>query len=486
MTDYQKIVQLRNSGKTQAEIADQLGISRRSVIRYLKQGKIPKYSRPNKSNRPDPMENFYQIASDKIESNPKILLTDLYDYLCGLGYTGSERTLRRKTRDQRRQLKAKEVYFQREVKPGEIMEGDFTELYLEIGGKRRKVYLWVTSLPYSNSYYATAYYNCTFECFADGSVNAFNEFGGIAQKYRLDNMSPAVSKILSGKDRVVTQRYKDFQDHYGFMQDFCNPAKGNEKGNVESNIGHFKKRLLSQIALHQLTFTYIDALREYVWSFCKERNNTAQIKPRFEQEGLQSLPSQRFKPFRTTVVKISRYSLFNLDRTGHQYSVPSQYIGLSLEARVYYDRIEVVQADQVVAQHKRLHGRCGHVSIQLEHVIDGLIRKPGAMKDWKHRDVLFDRPAWRRFYELQKSQGRSDKEFLSCLRLIKQHGRSLVTLAMELAAEGQADLSSTALENLITNRLDNIYDIKPIKTDLTVYDDLMGGKLHGSESKSQS
>ncbi len=89
MTDYQQIVQLRNKGKTQVEIAKTLGISRRSVIRYLKQGKIPKYSRANKSCRVDPMEDFYQLANEKIESNPKILLSELYDYLCGLGYTGS-------------------------------------------------------------------------------------------------------------------------------------------------------------------------------------------------------------------------------------------------------------------------------------------------------------------------------------------------------------------------------------------------------------
>jgi response regulator of citrate/malate metabolism len=43
MSDFQKIIQLRNSGKTQEEIADLVGISRRSVIRYLKYGSIPVY-----------------------------------------------------------------------------------------------------------------------------------------------------------------------------------------------------------------------------------------------------------------------------------------------------------------------------------------------------------------------------------------------------------------------------------------------------------
>jgi len=45
MTEFQRIIQLRNEGKTQDEIAKIVGVSRRSVIRYLKMGKIPEYSR---------------------------------------------------------------------------------------------------------------------------------------------------------------------------------------------------------------------------------------------------------------------------------------------------------------------------------------------------------------------------------------------------------------------------------------------------------
>ena len=485
MIEFQQIVQLRNSGLTHKEIAARVGVSVRSVSRYLKAGKIPKYSRAVKASRPDPLLGFYELAQTKLESDPTVLLSELFDYLVAKGYQGSERTLRRKTVDIRRRLKSKELYFQRAIIPGEIMEGDFTEFNLEIGGVNRKVYLWVTTLPYSNCYFATPYYHCSFECFADGSVNAFNEFNGIAKKYRLDNMSPAVSKILSGKERLVTERYKAFQDHYGFEQDFCNPGKGNEKGNVESNIRHIKKKLLSQIGLHQLTFASIEALKDYVWQFCRLHNEATGVQDLFAQEALQSLPCQTFSAYRTTVAKINKYALFSLDKTGHLYSVPSRYIGLSMEVRIYYDRIEIIDQALVIAQHKRLYGPTGLVSIQLEHIIDGLLKKPGAMSDWKHRHILFERPAWQRFYQQIILQGGKNKDYLSCLRLINQHGRDLVTLAMELAMEGEADLSSTALENLITSQMDNIYQIKPLEASLEHYDHLMGGKVHGCKPESK-
>jgi predicted transcriptional regulator len=107
MSDFKQLIQLRNSGKTQDEISKILGISRRSVVRYLKDGKIPIYSRENKSNRTDPIKSFLQEVKDKLKLSPKIELSDLFNHIKALGYTGSERTLRRKTRDLRLELKNK-------------------------------------------------------------------------------------------------------------------------------------------------------------------------------------------------------------------------------------------------------------------------------------------------------------------------------------------------------------------------------------------
>lgn len=485
MTEFQRIIQLRNAGKTQDEIAKIVGVSRRSVIRYLKMGKIPEYSRANKSTRADPLAAYFDIAVAKLEEDSTILLSELYEYLQRQGYTGSARSLRRKTFELRQKLKTKEVYFQREVHPGEVMEGDFTELWLVVGNTKRKIYLWVTTLPFSNAFFATAFYNCTFECFAHGSIKAFEEFNGIAQKYRLDNMSPAVSKILKGKDRLVTKRFKEFQEHYGFKQDFCNPARGNEKGNVESNIRHIKSKLLSKIQLDKVTFSTLESLREYLWTLCRTHNKEQKVQSKFIQESLINLPAYPFNSFRTTVAKINKFSLFSLDKTRHMYSVPSQYIGLSLEVRIYFDRVDIIEKTQVIASHKRLYGPCGIVSIQLEHVINGLVKKPGAMDDWKHRHVLFERPAWQSFYKKLIEQGGKNKDYLSCLRLIKQHGKELVTLAMEVAITENKPLSSTMLEQLIANDMSNIYQLKPLDIHLEHYDELIKGATHGCEPESK-
>jgi len=76
MDQFSEIITLRNKGISQAEIAKQLGVSRRSIIRYLKTGQIPCYKRVIKSNRQDPMEGFYDLAKNKIESAGEFFYDD--------------------------------------------------------------------------------------------------------------------------------------------------------------------------------------------------------------------------------------------------------------------------------------------------------------------------------------------------------------------------------------------------------------------------
>jgi transposase len=485
MTDYKQIIQLRNKGNSQEDIAKAIGISRRTVIRYLKDGNIPQYSRKNPSNRTDPMNGFYQIVKEKLELNAKLPISELYEYISMKGYEGSERTLRRKTRDLRAYLKGVEVYFQREVHPGEIMEGDFTEFHITIGKTKKKIYLWVTSLPFSNSYFATPFYHCSFEAFAEGSVESFKAFNGIAKKYRLDNMSPVVTKILSGKDRVITARFAQLQKHYGFEQDFCNPGRGNEKGNVEANNKYIKKKIYARISLNKLSFTTLEAFRKFVWQLCHEHNQKQLVQSKFQLEKLSPIPSCEFKCFRTAVVSVNKYSLFTLEKTGHMYSVPSQHIGLSLETRIYTSKIDVLYNGKIICSHSRIYGPRGHTSIRAEHIIDGLVKKPGAMKDWKYREILIEKPAWKRFYDRMIAAGRTDKDYLACLKLINVHGNELITVAMELAIEGTEELSASHLKKIILNDMDNIYEIKPLELDLQQYDDFLTGGNNGSKFEGQ-
>ena len=60
------------------------------------------------------------------------------------------------------------------------------------------------------------------------------------RRLRYDNLKIAVKKILRRHQREETERLIAFRSHWGFQTEFCNPARGNEKGGVEGEVGYFR------------------------------------------------------------------------------------------------------------------------------------------------------------------------------------------------------------------------------------------------------
>src|SRR5881397_3925851 len=68
-------------------------------------------------------------------------------------------------------------------------------------------------------------------------------------------------------------------------------------------------------------------------------------------------------------------SLISVQR--NRYSVHSRLVGEMVEARVRPDTVEIWYGDRKVEELPRLRGRCKH-RIDYRHIIDWLVRKPGA------------------------------------------------------------------------------------------------------------
>src|SRR2546422_3167222 len=89
-----------------------------------------------------------------------------------------------------------------------------------------------------------AYYHATQQAFLEAHEFAFQFFGGVFRRLRYDNLKSAVKKILRGYQREETERLIAFRSHWGFQTEFCNPARGNEKGGVEGEVGYFRRNHL--------------------------------------------------------------------------------------------------------------------------------------------------------------------------------------------------------------------------------------------------
>jgi hypothetical protein len=133
----------------------------------------------------------------------------------------------------------------------------------------------------------------------------------------------------------------------------------------------------------------------------------------------------------------------------------------------------------MIATHKRLYGKDDTASIQIEHIIKALSKKPGVASSWKHKDILFKNPTWNLFYEklVEQADGRDMiKEYLKCLELIGEHGRDEVTMAMELCLQENLFVSRKRLEEIITNEGFDPLTIKPHRRNLIEYDQFLKGE----------
>jgi transposase len=135
---------------------------------------------------------------------------------------------------------AGKVTIPQEHAPGEEAEVDFGEFRAEVAGVLVRLWLFVMRLSHSGRGFALAFAHQAQEAFFEGHVRAFAHFGGVpAGRVRYDNLKPAVTRILLGRDRIENERFVALRSHYGFDSFFCQPGAdgAHEKGGVEGEVG---------------------------------------------------------------------------------------------------------------------------------------------------------------------------------------------------------------------------------------------------------
>lgn len=127
---------------------------------------------------------------------------------------------------------------------------------------------------------------------------------------------------------------------------------------------------------------------------------------------LRPLPSRRLESCQRVWVRVDRGSTIHV--RGNTYSVCSRLIGERVEARLYAERVEVWYGQRLLESLPRLRGRGKH-KIAYRHVIDWLVRKPGAFADYRYRQELFPSSRFRWAYDVlvERCPGRAVREYLA-------------------------------------------------------------------------
>lgn len=189
---------------------------------------------------------------------------------------------------------------------------------------------------------------------------------------------------------------------------------------------------------------------------------------------LRPLPEQRLDVVRRERVRVSPGSLVTVHR--NFYSVHSRLIGQMVEARVRPDTVEIWYGDRKVEELPRLRGRSKH-RIDYRHIIDWLVRKPGAFENYRYRSDLFPTSWFRLAYDaLREEQGpkRGAQEYLSILLLAARRGENRVQEAIRFLLGSQQALNAEETARLTEeNAPAPVTTIAIDAVSLAVFDDLL-------------
>ncbi len=441
-----RLLHLRQ-GKSKSWIARELGISRNTVAKYLKDCDAPKYRVTQPRGKPiaDKWKEYARIILEEDRGAPrkqKHTAKRLYERLVAEHqYTGSYRTVRSMVAEIKNKAGGN-LGLPLLFDPGKDAQVDFGESYADIAGVRTKLQVFEMRLNYSRKKFVMAVMSANMESFMEAHVRAFEFFGGIPERLTYDNLGLAVVRVGKGKERTLTKKFQELKGFYAFKSNFCTVGLegAHEKGGVEGGIGYSRRNWLVPVpkvgSLEELNANLKGRCISDGERTVAGEPETIDIAFAREKPALLSLPERRFDAgtARGGVIPDSYQTVIY---ESNRYSVPHKYVGKPLRVRAYMDRIVIAVGAEMVAQHSRVYEKHRYI-LAPEHYLDQLERKPHA--------VPYARPLlqtqwpdgyWNFYKRLVEEKGSSDggRDFVRILRCHMQHGTALTAQAIQESAK---------------------------------------------------
>ncbi len=451
-------------------IARRTGLSRGTVRKYLRSSVVePRYSPRQSASKLDPFAAQlleWLKAEERKTRKQRRRVNQLHADLVKLGYTGSYTRLScfvrkwRQAQQDAAKTAGKRAYVPLVFAAGEAFQFDWSEDWAFIGGERVKLQVAQFKLSHSRAFFLRAYLLQTHEMLFDAHAHAFRALGGVPRRGIYDNMKTAVDRVGRGKARDVNARFATMVSHYLYEAEFCSPASGWEKGQIEKNVQDARHRIWQRAP----AFESRAALNAWLESRCielwrelphpQQPDRTIHEVWTEERPLLMNVP-RPFDGFIEHIKRVSPTCLVSFER--NRYSVPASFANRPVSLRVYADRLVVVAEGHVIAEHSRVivrdHGQPGRTMYDWRHYLSVLQRKPGALRNGAPFAMFPE--GFKRLQAILLKRDGGDREMVDILALVLHHDEQAVLTAVELALEAGAP-SKPHILNLLGQLLQSV------------------------------
>ena len=397
MTTVEQIKMVRmfreQEGLSIREIVRRLNLSRNTVRRILRTGVTELTYQRQTVHQPvtgtirDLVKQWVQEDLAKPRHKERRTAWRIYEQLQGAHqYHGCYKSISKLVKLYKKEYarQPREAFVPLLYNPGEAFQFDWFEFNAILAGKLTTVQVAVVILCHSRYFYARAYLSQKQELLFDAHLRAFTHFGGTCQRGIYDNLKTAVKRVLKGNHRNLQQRFVQFTSHYLYEPQFCNPAKGNEKGRVEKQVSIIERNFFVPIQQFSSLTELNDRLLTFCVSYCHNRPHpedqefTRHEKYLAERDSLVQLPPYPFENCRTACALVTPMCTVFFDN--NKYSVPSQYVGKTVLVKGFADRVLISCNGHEIAAHQRSFNRNEFV-YEMLHYLPLLATKPGSFRD---------------------------------------------------------------------------------------------------------
>jgi transposase len=378
MLTIRQLIQLKTQGYSHSSIKNSLGISRTTVIEYVRLLESSGFTWEQLNEMDDITLDAILNAKNNIDDRSSRLL-NFFPYM--------EKELKR--RGVTRELLWKEYssdeadpysysqfcyHFQqwsRSVSPTAPMEhkgGD--KLFIDFSGGKLPVIdpesgevteaeVFVATLGASGMTYACAVYSQKQEDVVKCIERCLLFFGGVPAAIVPDNMKA----IISRADRYepqITQLFRQLALHYQTVFLPARSARPRDKGKVENAVKNVYAHVFAP--LRNMQFFNIDQLNQAILRqvnqynakrFTSRQYCRIELFEKIEKKALKPLPLQPFEIQKHKRAIVQRNGHIFLSEDKHYYSVPYSFIGQRVQIYYTADQVEIYANYQRIAIHQR-------------------------------------------------------------------------------------------------------------------------------------
>ena len=350
--DWMEIKELAEKGIYKKDIAEELGVSPKTVTRALARKGAPSGERPNaRRSKLDPFKPLIDSLLSQGVWNGKVILEELKTR----GYMGGS-TIIRDYMKPRRSLRPSKATVRFETPPGHQLQHDWGEIVTVVAGHHQKVYFNVNTPGFSRRFHFWCTDANDAEHTYEGLVRTFEYLGGVPKEVLVDNQKCAVIENRVGHSVKFNERFIDLAGHYGFTPKACRPCRARTKGKDERMVGYIRHNFFVRYRSFE-SFSHMNQLAELWLAGEADARLHGTVKEIVRERFLREVPALGPLPavcydsscYETRLASWDGY----IDMKGNRYSIPDNLRGRLVTTRLTLDGLlSVYDGEAIVAGHR--------------------------------------------------------------------------------------------------------------------------------------